>query len=179
MLGENGESSLIALVMLLRRGWPMDLFIGVVDFQRKDGKPVDDEARSLRVERSVGVLLPCELEQKLVDLLDQVVALLIQAVDGVLDLRNAGVGGVRTAGGVFFVPEVEVGQVLRPDERDEVGGRRFGGVVAVPEHVGFVVEAENGGCVELRSVAWSGLRLKCGHGDKGSKDQKSRFGWNP
>jgi hypothetical protein len=33
------------------------------------------------------------------------------------------------------------------------------------------VKAENGRGVELRGIRWGGLGLKCGHGDKGSKDE--------
>ena len=143
----------------------MDFFVGVVDLQREDGESIDDEAGSLGVERSFGILRTCELEQELVDLLDEIVALLVEAVDGVLDLGDAGVGDVGRARGVFFVPEVEVGQVLGADQGDEVGGGGLGGVIAVPEDVGFVVKAEDGRGVKLGGIRWSGLRLKCGHGD--------------
>ncbi len=51
-------------------------------------------------------------EQGAVDLLDEIVAELVEAVDGVLDLGDGGVSGIWIAGGVFLVPEVEVGAML-------------------------------------------------------------------
>jgi hypothetical protein len=121
----------------------------VVDLERENGEAVDDEAGSFGMERSFGVLRACEGEEELVHLFDEVVALLVEAVDGVFDLDDARVGDVGAAGDVFFMPEIEVGQVLGADERREIGGGRFGRVVAVPEHVRFVVEAEDRWRVEL------------------------------
>ncbi len=51
-----------------------------------------------------------------VDLLGEVVAALVEAIDVVLDLDDGGVGGVGIAGFVFAVPEVVVGAVLVEDE---------------------------------------------------------------
>jgi len=54
----------------------------------------------------------------LVELLDEVVALLVEAVDGTLDLGDASVGGVGRAGVVLFVPEIKVGAVMVLEEAD-------------------------------------------------------------
>jgi hypothetical protein len=62
----------------------------------------------------------------------------------VLDAGDGGVGGVRVAGFVFFVPEVEVGLVLMEDEKGEGGGcdgREGCGVVTVGG--GLIVETED------------------------------------
>ena len=55
-------------------------------------------------------------EEPEVDLFDQVVAALVEAIDGVLDLGDVGVGGLGVAGFVLFVPEIEVFAVLGGDE---------------------------------------------------------------
>ncbi len=158
--GQDGEAGLVALVMLVAGGGAMDFLGGVVDLQREDGEAVDDETGSFRVEGGFGVLRAGELQEKLIDLFDEVIPLLVQAVDGVLDLRDARIGRVGRAGGIFFMPEIEVGQVLRADERDEIAGRGLGGVIAMPEDVGFVVQAKDGGGVELGGLGWSGFWLE-------------------
>lgn len=169
LLGEDDQSIFVAVVVLVGCRGPMNLFGGVVDLERKDGEPIDDEAWGFGVERSIGVLGAGELEQELVDLLDEIVALLVEAIDSVLDLGDPGVGDVGAAGGVFFMPEIEVGEMLGTDESDEVGRRGFGGMVSVPLDVRFVVEAEDGRSVELGGIRRSGLRLKYGHGPRVAK----------
>ena len=74
------------------------------------------------------------MQQDDVDLLGEVVAALVEAIDVVLDLDDGGVGGVGVAGLVFAVPEIVVGTVLVEDELGEGRGRdrsRRRGVVAV------------------------------------------------
>ena len=75
-----------------------------------------------------------ELEESEVDLLGEVVAELVEAIDVVLDVDDGGVGGVGVAGGVFAVPEIVVGAMLIEDELGEGvrgGGCRARGVVAM------------------------------------------------
>jgi len=55
------------------------------------------------------------LEEGDVDLLGEVVATLIEAIDVVLDFDDGTVGGLGIAGGVFAVPEFVVGAVLVED----------------------------------------------------------------
>jgi len=50
-----------------------------------------------------------------VDLLGEVVAELVEAIDVVLDVDDGVIGGVGVAGGVFAVPEVVVGAMLIED----------------------------------------------------------------
>ncbi len=66
--------------------------------------------------RGGGVLLGQVGEEPLVDFFHKVVAALVEAVDGALDLGDVGVGGLGVAGLVFLVPEVEVFAVLGGDE---------------------------------------------------------------
>ena len=57
----------------------------------------------------------CFLQEKIVDLFNGVVALLVVPVDGALDLGNLFIAHVRAAGDVLFVPEKEVELVLLAD----------------------------------------------------------------
>ena len=122
----------------------MDLFSGVEDFEGEDGKTVDDEAGGLGVQRGGFVLRTGFEEQGDVGLLDEIVAALVESVDGVLDVGDGGVGGVGGTGVVFLVPEVEVGAVLVEDEVGEFGGEGRECLGAMPEGVGLVVEGEDG-----------------------------------
>ena len=84
-----------------------------------------------------------------VDLLGEVVAELVEAIDVLLDLDDGGVGGVGVAGFIFAVPEVVVGAVLVEDELGKGRGRDRGrrrGVVAVRGEL--IVEGDDVGCVQ-------------------------------
>jgi hypothetical protein len=61
-------------------------------------------------------LLPGQSDQLLVDLFDEVVPLLVEAVDRVFDLGNGVVRRVGASRRVFLVPEVEVGAMLFQNE---------------------------------------------------------------
>ena len=126
----------------------MGLFGGMVDLQREDGEAVDDEAGRLGVQGSRGIVRR-KLQEGDVDLLGEVVAELVEAIDVVFDADDGGVGGVGVAGLVFAVPEIVVGAVLVEDELVEGrggGGGRGRGVVAVGGEL--VVKGEDVGGVE-------------------------------
>ena len=97
----------------------MGLDAGVVDAEGENGEAVDDEAGSFGVEGCGGVLGGEVGEQPLVHLFHQIVAALVEAVDGVLDLGEASVGGTGVASLVFFVPEVIVFAVLLRGQSEE------------------------------------------------------------
>ncbi len=125
------------------------LFAGVEDLQGEDGEPVDDEAGCLGVEGRCSVLWGDGGEEPGVHLFDEVVALLVEAIDGVLDAGDLGVGGGRVAGLVFLVPEVEVGAVLAQEKLGEGGEGRVRQAVSV----------RRAGCYASRSVVSSCRRM--------------------
>jgi hypothetical protein len=148
---QHGKAAKVAVAMFGRRA--VRFFIGVENFQGEDGKPVDDQAGGLGMERSGRILvygLPGEvIEQGEVDLLGEVVAQLVEPVDGVLHFGDGVVGGERVAGLVLAMPEVEVGLMLVEHEPVEAGAGAGCGrgrddrcrLVAVER--GLVVEAED------------------------------------
>lgn len=104
LLGQNGQTMLVAAMMLVRSGWAMDLFGGVIDLESENRKPVDDEAWRLGVKRGGLVLRTGKTQQQQIDLFDEVVTLLVVPIDRVFDLGDASVGGVWTTGLILFVP---------------------------------------------------------------------------
>jgi heptosyltransferase-3 len=148
---QHGQAKEVAVLVL--GGGAVGFFFGVEDLESEDGEAVDDEAGRLRVQRRDGVEVEALLfylgKKHEVDLLGAVVAELVEAVDGVLDLGDGVIGGEWVAGLVFAVPEVEVGLVLVEHELGEGGvgpGCRRGRVVAVER--GAVVQAEDAGGVK-------------------------------
>ena len=102
------------VALLVFGGGAMDLLSCVEDLEGEDGEAVDDKAGRLGVEGR-GRTLGRKFQESDVDLLGEVVAELVEAVDVVLDVDDGGVGGVGIAGGVFAVPEVVVGAMLIED----------------------------------------------------------------
>ncbi len=109
------QSEAVAVAGLVLWGGAVELLFGVKDLEGEDREAIDDEAGGLGVQRGVGVLGDGADEQG-IELLDEVVALLVKGVDGVLYLGDGGVGREGVAGGVLLVPEVEVGAVLGEGE---------------------------------------------------------------
>ena len=93
------------MTVCLGGGGADGLLASVVDLQGEDGEAVDDETGSLGVEGRRSILRGDGIEQPGVYLLDEVVTLLVEAIDGVLDAGDLGVGGGWVAGFVFFVPK--------------------------------------------------------------------------
>jgi len=119
---QHGEAGLIAVLVF--RGGAVKLLFGVEDLEGEDGEAIDDEAWGFGVERR-GRVVGRELKEGDVDLLGEVVAELVEAIDVVLDADDGVVGGVGVAGFVFAVPEIVVGAVLVEDElRERRGGDR-------------------------------------------------------
>ena len=122
LLAEQVEACEVALAVGLGGGGAAGLLGGVVEPEREDGEAVEDEAGGFGVERGGGVLHASGGEESAVDGFDQVVARLVECVDGALE---AGDGGVRCSGLadlVFFVPEVEVGAVMGEREVNQFCG---------------------------------------------------------
>lgn len=118
LLFEDSEAFAVAFDVAGGGVCTFDLLGGVEDFEREDGEPVDHEAGALRVQRRVagGKILGGErLEQEEVTGFGEVVAALVDAVDGALDGGNLGVCGVGQAGLILGVPEFEISGVLLGD----------------------------------------------------------------
>ena len=101
-----------------RRVFPLGLFARVVDLERQNGEPVDDQAGRLGVQRGlrVGQALGFEpVQQGAVQFFGQVVAALVGPVDAPLHRGQFGVGDAGGAGFVLNVPELEVGAMLAGD----------------------------------------------------------------
>ncbi len=116
LLCEDPETLAVAVAMGLGGVAAFGLLRGVEDFEGEDGKPVNDEAGGLGVERGPGGLIACDRKQGKVELLDEIVALLVEDIDGALDAGNPVVASGWIAGRIFFVPEVEVGSMLGEKE---------------------------------------------------------------
>ncbi len=67
----------------------MGLLGGVEDLEREDGEAVEDEAGGFGVERRGGVLLAGLFEEGSIHDFDEIVAGLVERVDGVLDCGDA------------------------------------------------------------------------------------------
>ena len=103
------------VAVLVFGGGAVKLLLGVEDLEGEDGEAVDDEAGDSELRGESG-LSGASCEEGDVDLLGEVVAELVEAIDVVLDVDDGGVGGVGVAGFVFAVPEIVVGAVLVEDE---------------------------------------------------------------
>ena len=117
MVLQQDEALPVTFVVFARSSGTASLFFSVKDFQREDGKPVDDEAGCLGVERRGFFLRGKSFQHSGIDAFDQVVAVLVQAVDVALGLDDGCVGGVGISGLVFPVPEIKISAVLLEDER--------------------------------------------------------------
>ncbi len=121
---EDEEAVAVALVVGFGGAGATDFFGGVEALEGEDGEAVDHHAGGFGVERS-GLGGGWSLvEENEVDFFGEVVAALVEGVDGALVASDGVAGGEGIAGGVFVVPEVEVGAVLGEDEVVPcVGGR--------------------------------------------------------
>lgn len=144
LLLQEREAGQVLLPVAFGGGRAAGLLGGVEHFEREDGEAIEDEAGGFGVERGVSVLLASGLEKDVIDLLDKVVAGLIEDVDGTLDSGNAGIGGAGLAGFVFGMPEIEVGTVICEDRSKERRWRKCAGIGpwlgAVPAVGGLIVE---------------------------------------
>jgi hypothetical protein len=107
-----------------------------------------------------------DVEECEVELLGEVVAELVKAVDVVLNLGDGVVGGMGVAGGVLAVPEIEVGLMLAKHElfKGSIGARCGGGGVMAMEG-GLIMKLDDVYDIEHRaerSIADTGCERKCG-----------------
>ena len=97
-----------------------DSFLAHVELlEREDGKPVDHHSGRFRIARHSGFeRIECG-DEHLVHFLDEIVALLVEAVDGALGVMDALGAEIVAAGDVFLVPELEIPQVIFLHEQEE------------------------------------------------------------
>jgi len=104
LLAEQGEAVQISPAMGLGGGGALGLVGGVVELEREDREAVEDKSRGFGLQRGGGILLPGGRQQQAVDGFDQVVALLVEGVDGAFEAGYGGVGGAGLAHLVLLVP---------------------------------------------------------------------------
>jgi len=148
---EDGKALAIALVVRGSGAGAPGFLLGVEAPEREDGEAVDHHAGCFGVQWRGLILRRNAGEEQQVDVLGQVIAALVEPVDGVFVFGDVVVGGERIPGGVLVVPEVEVGAVLVEDQSFKAivwyfpGERRV-----VPAVVGLVVQADDVCGVEHR-----------------------------
>jgi hypothetical protein len=144
LLVEYSETLAVPFAMLGRGGRAVGLFGRVEDFERKDGEAIDHQAGSFRMQQEVGVERRERLEEIAIKALGEIVAELVELVNGAFAGGNGLIPGHGIAGGVFAMPEIEVGAMLVEDELVEVRGsdgtRRRG---VVPEERGLIVQTDD------------------------------------
>ncbi len=147
LLFKNGKAVFIAMAMSVGGGFTLGLLTRVVNLQRKNGQTVNDEARRFRVERGGAILIWNGAKKRLIDFLDEVVALLVQAIDRVLDGGNIFSGRAHVASHVFLVPEIKVGTMLIKNGNEQAVTRDD--------------EARQGGCgaVQFTFAVWIALEV--------------------
>ena len=112
---ENRQALTVAVGVSYGRVGAFNLFGGMEELEREDGEAVDDDAGALGIQLGFGVgqvERAQMIKQDHVAAFSEVVAALVDAVDGALYFRQVVVCGMGCAGIVFCVPKLEVGKVL-------------------------------------------------------------------
>ena len=144
LLLEQSQTVAVALMMLGGSIGTVSFFRRVEYLEREDRKPVDHKAGCFGVQRRGRRLRGRGFEQCYVDTFDEVVALLVQAVDGMLDFDHGSATSQRRARFVFAMPEIEVCLMLLENQLIERGGRGLQGCGGlVPVRCGPIVKPRN------------------------------------
>ncbi len=162
LLLEQGEAIAIAGAVGFGGGGPGDLLGRVKALEGKDGQAVEHGTGCLGVQRGGSGLQTGGTEQVLVDLLDEIVAALVEGINGMFNTGDLGVGGGGVAGAVFLVPEIEVRVVVSLDKCGETIFRRrlrCGGGVPEPGPM----QLGGGEVLEGLAEVETGGRDGCGH----------------
>ncbi len=128
LLFEHSEPCAVALLVAFWSIHAFRLFARVVDLEREDGEPVNDEARRFGVQGRGLVRQPARLEpgeEHAVDLFGQIVTKLVRPVDAAFYVGKFGIGDVRRARGVFDMPQIEVRAMLPCDQIEPLAGGAF------------------------------------------------------
>ena len=115
LIGQNVKALAIAIGVARRSILANHLLLCVKQLERQDGETVDDEAGSFRVQFGTrGRQRPGvePLHQQPVARLSEIVAALVDAIDGVLHVGDVVITGAGSPGLVLFVPQLKVSEVL-------------------------------------------------------------------
>ncbi len=167
MFHQELEALAVAVGVVRWRVGAIDFFRGMEDFEGEDGEAIDHEAGALRVEAGgrIRQLRGLErFEEHGVALFGEVVAALVEVVDGALDFGDIGVGGTGSAGPIFNVPKVEVGTVLGCDcVVERLPGNDDVERVIVPQAGGAVVKSGDFGSRKVEKFAHPGFEAMVEH----------------
>jgi hypothetical protein len=150
---EEVKTLFVSANMTRRRVAAQGFFVCVKDFQREDGKPVEDQSGRLGVQWSFGRGQPMRLKgfkQKDIAPLHEIVSALVHAVDASLNLRDLGVGCLGRASLVFEMPQLKIGLMLGADGTSEIIGRLVGRGLTMPLAGEFVEKSRDGVRVKQR-----------------------------
>jgi len=148
--------------MLGRRVCAHGFLLHVKFFEREDRKTVDHHSRRLRISRATAGGWLEFRDDGLVHFFDEVIAFLIIAIDRALRPVHAFEPKIVAPRDVFFVPELEIAEVVFLDELDEAraAGNRGNAVPALDERelmMGDVSGVENHGVGERIAVDSAGV----------------------
>ncbi len=168
LLVEHGKPALVALAVRCARIGPSQLFPSVKQSQRQDREPVCNHTGSLRVLlAALPLVLVCGpecREQQGVDMLGQVIAALIHAIDLSLDCRNVVIARPRATRLILDMPQQVIGRVLRLEQCGKLLQRRRGeaGVAGlVPPSGACVLQMSKGDGID-QSVGGKGHAKESG-----------------
>lgn len=112
---QNFEALMVALCMACGRVGASDFFLRMKKLEGKDREPVDDKAGTFGIQLGFGIgqVAGAEMvEQEQVAALGEIVAPLVNAINGALDFGDFVIGGMRSTRAVFGMPELEIRQML-------------------------------------------------------------------
>ncbi len=161
LLHQNRQTMLVPVVVLVRRSRAKNLFTRVINFQRQNRQPINNQAGSLRIQGRFVILRAGKVQQVLVNLLHQVVSLLVMPVNRVFHFCNAGIRRIRTARLIFLMPKVEVRPMLgHYQPREGIIGQCLSRGAIMPVQIGIVMQPYDQSGLDDRR---GGSGQRCGH----------------
>jgi hypothetical protein len=125
-LDPDARELFAAFFAVLGRGIGAHRFLAHVKFlEREDGETVDHHARRLRISRTTGSRGLKGGDDRLVHFLDDIVSLLVEAIDVALGAVDSLEAEVVAPGDVFLVPELKIAEMIflhEPHETITFGG---------------------------------------------------------
>lgn len=141
---ENFEPLTVSLSMAFRGVGPLHFLDGMKDLQSKNRKPVNDESGRLRMQLGVEIRQierAQVIEQNHIAALGEIIAALVDSINGPFYFRKIVVSSLRGAGLIFRMPQFEIGQMLRDDsvQKFSIIFSGHGRLLLVPERGQAVV----------------------------------------